>query len=98
MTTQPRIIIIAGPNGAGKTTFAREILPREADCPEFINAGLIAAGLSSFQPRVAAVRTRRLMLHEIGAMHSVGTAFASEIPRLGSSYARRTPRRQPSGN
>jgi len=32
-----KIVIIAGPNGAGKTTFAREFLPREADCPEFIN-------------------------------------------------------------
>jgi predicted ABC-type ATPase len=33
-----KIIIIAGPNGAGKTTFAREFLPKEADCPSFINA------------------------------------------------------------
>ena len=50
MTAQPRIIIIAGPNGAGKTTFAKEFLPREADCPVFINADLIAAGLSPFRP------------------------------------------------
>lgn len=41
--TQPRAIIIAGPNGAGKTTFAREFLPAEAHCPEFVNADLIAA-------------------------------------------------------
>ena len=27
-----KIVIIAGPNGAGKTTFAREFLPREAEC------------------------------------------------------------------
>ncbi len=37
-----RIVIIAGPNGAGKTTFAREFLLREAQCPDFINADLIA--------------------------------------------------------
>lgn len=43
---QKKIIIIAGPNGAGKTTFAREFLPNEAGCPVFINADLIAAGLS----------------------------------------------------
>ncbi len=36
-----RILVIAGPNGAGKTTFATEFLPREADCPLFVNADLI---------------------------------------------------------
>jgi predicted ABC-type ATPase len=45
-----KILIIAGPNGAGKTTFAEEYLPNEAGCPEFVNADLIAAGLSPFQP------------------------------------------------
>jgi predicted ABC-type ATPase len=48
-----KIIIIAGPNGAGKTTFARSFLPEEAQCPRFINADLIAAGLSPFAPEVA---------------------------------------------
>lgn len=45
-----RILIIADPNGAGKTTFAREYLLQEANCPVFINADLIAAGLSPFRP------------------------------------------------
>jgi predicted ABC-type ATPase len=44
-----RIIIIAGPNGAGKTTLAREFLPNEAECPTFINADLLVAGLNPFQ-------------------------------------------------
>ena len=51
-----RIVIIAGPNGAGKTTFAREFLPNEADCPNFVNADLIAAGLSPFAPELAAFK------------------------------------------
>lgn len=51
-----RIIIIAGPNGAGKTTFARSFLPDEAQCLRFINADLIAAGLSPFAPEAAAIR------------------------------------------
>ena len=38
MDRQKKILIIAGPNGAGKTTFATEFLPREAECPNFINA------------------------------------------------------------
>ncbi len=37
MSGRRRIVIIAGPNGAGKTTFACEFLPREAECPDFIN-------------------------------------------------------------
>src|SRR5713101_2872355 len=54
-----RIIIIAGPNGAGKTAFAREYLLREAACPNFINADLIAAGLSPFDPAGVAVQAGR---------------------------------------
>jgi chloramphenicol 3-O-phosphotransferase len=45
-----RILIIAGPNGAGKTTFAEEFLPNEADCPIFVNADLIAAGIAPLTP------------------------------------------------
>ena len=47
---------LIGANGAGKTTFAREFLPHEANCPNFINADLIAAGLSPFRPESAAFR------------------------------------------
>ena len=63
--TEKNIIIIAGPNGAGKTTFAREFLPQEAGCPIFINADLIAQGLSPFRPEAAAVRAGRIMLEMI---------------------------------
>lgn len=57
MAKEKNIIIIAGPNGAGKTTFAKEFLPNEAGCPIFVNADLIAAGLSPFFPeQVASVR------------------------------------------
>jgi hypothetical protein len=52
------------PNGAGKTTFAREFLPNEAGCPVFTNADLIAAGLSPFQPELAAIKA--------GALHNAG--------------------------
>jgi len=65
MKGRKKIVIIAGPNGAGKTTFAREFLPREAGCPDFINVDLIAAGLSPFNPDRVALRAGRLMLQEI---------------------------------
>ena len=60
-----KIIVIAGPNGAGKTTFAEEFLPKEANCPIFVNVDLIAAGLAPFDPDRAAVKAGRLMLQEI---------------------------------
>jgi predicted ABC-type ATPase len=84
-----KIVIIAGPNGAGKTTFAREFLPHEADCPIFINADLIAAGLSPFRPEVAALRAGRLMLEEIDRNAADGHNFAFESTLAGHSHARR---------
>jgi len=61
----PRCIVIAGPNGAGKTTFAREFLPRDRGVLNFVNADLIAAGLSPLQPPLAARAAARLVLAEL---------------------------------
>jgi predicted ABC-type ATPase len=60
-----RILIIAGPTGAGKITLAERFLPNEANCPAFVNADLIAAGLSPFRPDAAAFAAGRLMLRDI---------------------------------
>jgi predicted ABC-type ATPase len=51
---QPLYLIIAGPNGAGKSTFAREYLATDRGLVHFINADVIAAGLSPLQPELAA--------------------------------------------
>lgn len=90
--TERRILIIAGPNGAGKTTFAREYLPNEADCPVFVNADLIAAGLSPFRPDTAAIRAGRLMLAEIARYAAAGISFGFETTLAGRGYARLIPR------
>ena len=81
-----KIIIIAGPNGAGKTTFARSFLPEEAQCPRFINADLIAAGLSPFAPEAAAFKAGRLMLREISDCVQRGESFAFETTLAGLGY------------
>ena len=73
-----RIFIIAGTNGAGKTTFAREFLPDEAACLQFVNADLIAAGLSPFAPEAAALQAGRLMLKQIADHIAHGRSFALE--------------------
>ena len=92
-----RIIIIAGPNGAGKTTLAREFLPNEAECPTFINADLLAAGLNPLQPERAAIQAGRLMLEMIDACVRRGENFAFETTLSGRGYARMIPRWQEQG-
>jgi len=87
-----KIVIIAGPNGAGKTTFAKEFLPNEANCPEFINADLIAAGLSPFKPEAVAARAGRLMLAEMDERVRQRRSFAFETTLSGHAYVRRISR------
>lgn len=90
-SAQRRIVIIAGPNGAGKTTFAREFLPAEAGCPTFVNADLIASGLSPFDPDRAAVQAGRLMLQAIAGHVARREEFAFETTLAGRGYARMIP-------
>jgi len=82
----PNVYIIAGPNGAGKTTFAREFLPKYADCRNFVNADLIAQGLSPFSPETAAFRAWRLMLEEMEAFARHGDDFGFETTLSGRSH------------
>jgi predicted ABC-type ATPase len=86
--SEKRILILAGPNGAGKTTFAREYLPTEAGCPIFVNADLIADGLSPFNPTQAAVRSGRIMLQLIKEHVERGESFAFETTLAGRNYLR----------
>ena len=97
MENEKRILIIAGPNGAGKTMFATEYLPNEANCPTFINADLIAAGLSPFRPHLAAVGAGRLMLNMMRGYVKRGESFAFETTLSGRGYARSIPRWQEQG-
>lgn len=97
MSHERKVVIIAGPNGAGKTTFASQFLPHEADCPVFVNADLIAAGLSPFAPGAAEVRAGRIMLGEIKGHARRGENFAFETTLSGLIYARLIPRWQEQG-
>lgn len=81
-----RCYIIAGPNGAGKTTFAQEFLPIEAECLNFVNADLIAQGLSPFQPDRIAFEAGRLMLQNINECVRKNESFAFETTLSGKGY------------
>ena len=81
-----QIYVIAGPNGAGKTTFAKTFLPRFADCKEFVNADLIATGLSPFSPSEVGVRAGRLVLERIRELSERGESFGFETTLSGKTY------------
>jgi len=85
LNAEKTIIIIAGPNGAGKTTFARAFLA--ASGMRFINADLIAAGLS-LEPERMALRAGRLMLEEIAACTAHHESFAFETTLSGLGWLR----------
>lgn len=86
---QKKCYIIAGPNGAGKTTFANEFLPVEAECLNFVNADLIAQGLSPFQPEKMAVEAGRLMIKQINECIQRKESFAFETTLSGKSYIKK---------
>lgn len=85
---RPRCIVIAGPNGSGKTTFAREYLPKIAGIIPFVNADLIAQGLSPLDPGAAAVTAGRVLLREVNRLAAARADFAFETTLSGLSYAR----------
>jgi predicted ABC-type ATPase len=85
--THPNCYIIAGPNGAGKTTFAMEFLPSYVNCRNFINADLIARGLSPFDPNAGLLRAGRTVLERIAEFTKARTDFAFETTLSGRSYA-----------
>ncbi len=84
---QPTVYVIAGPNGAGKTTFASEFLPAFVQCREFLNADLIAAGLSPFAPETQNVRAGRLLLERIRELANQRVDFGFETTLSGRTYA-----------
>ncbi|MCF8037852.1 MAG: zeta toxin family protein [Desulfohalobiaceae bacterium] len=85
----PTVYIIAGPNGAGKTTFAEEFLPGFVHCREFLNADLIAAGLSPFAPETQDFKAARLFLSRLHELVTNRQNFAFETTLSGRSYIQR---------
>lgn len=95
MTTT--IYIIAGPNGAGKTTFANEYLPDFVHCEEFVNADLIAAGLSPFAPHTQDLRAAGLLLERIHELVDLKRTFSFETTLAGRSYSQLIPQFKQAG-
>lgn len=81
--------IIAGPNGAGKTTFAQAFLPKEASCLNYLNADMIAKGLSPFKPESVAVEAGKLLLKKLDDLVKRKQQFSFETTLSGLNYLHR---------
>lgn len=87
--SQPVCTIIAGPNGAGKTTFAMNYLSDVAHCRRFINADLIASGLSPLSPDLEQLEASKLFLREIEQAIERKENFSFETTLAGRAHIKR---------
>jgi len=83
---QPLVLIIAGPNGAGKTTTAMHLLPNVLKIKHFVNADMIAKGLSPFDPTLAEFQAGKLMVEQIETLIKQRESFAVETTLASRSY------------
>ena len=86
LSAMSKLFVIAGPNGAGKTTYARDFLPVEMRCFEFVNADLIAAGVSPFAPDKAAFEAGRIMILRLRRLLADRKDFAIETTLSGYGH------------
>src|SRR5690242_2160339 len=84
---QPRMVLLAGPNGAGKSTAAPLLLAGTLQVMEYVNADVIAQGLSAFQPERVAVQAGRIVLQRLRDLADRRTSFAFESTLAGRSFA-----------
>lgn len=84
---RPVCYVIAGPNGAGKTTYALKYLPEVAKCMEFVNADLIAQGLSPLRMERALIEAGRILIARLRELAAKRTDFAFETTLSGRSHA-----------
>lgn len=83
----PHVVIIAGPNGAGKSTAAPKLLRDYLGISEFVNADVIAQGMSGFDPAGVAIQAGRVMLARLHELAQQRISFALETTLAAKSYA-----------
>jgi len=93
----PEIIVLGGPNGAGKSTSATALLPQSLSVEQFVNADMIASGLSPFSPTSSALEAGRIMLRRIHQLAEQRISFGFETTLASRSYVSFLRRAQAAG-
>lgn len=83
----PNVVVLTGPNGAGKSTSATSIVREALGIDEFVNADVIARGLSGFEPERAAMAAGRIMLARLRELARRRISFAFETTLASRSFA-----------
>lgn len=83
----PYVVVIGGPNGAGKSTVAPGLLGSFLGIDDFVNADVIARGLSGFNPANADLEAGRIMLRRLRELAAEGRDFAFETTLASRSFA-----------
>jgi predicted ABC-type ATPase len=83
----PKVVLLAGPNGAGKSTLAPALLRDTLRVSDFVNADVIAHGLSAFDPSDQGIAAGRVMLARLHELAEKGTDFAFESTLASRSFA-----------
>ena len=84
----PKMYILSGCNGAGKTTASQYLLPNIFNNSEFVNADIIARGISPDNPDSAAIEAGRRMLRRIDDLIDFRRNFTIETT-LSTLYYRK---------
>ena len=85
--TKPRAVILAGINGAGKTTASRLLLADTLKLVTFVNADVIAQGISGFDVDAAAFEASQIMLERLRKLAEERADFAFETTLAARTYA-----------
>ncbi len=83
----PKVVALAGPNGAGKSTSAARLLRGALKVDEFVNADVIAQGLSAFAQDRVAFQAGRIMLARLHELAAARSSFGFETTLATRSYA-----------
>lgn len=88
LNENPKIIVIAGCNGAGKSTIAPHLLRDAFGLKDFVNADVIAQGLSAFAPESVSLEAGRLMLKRLKDLANQRKSFSFETTLATRFYAK----------
>ena len=84
---RPSVILLGGPNGAGKSTAAPALLRGSLGVTEFVNADVLASGLSGFAPDPMAMTAGRIMIQRLRELAACRASFAFETTLASRSFA-----------
>jgi predicted ABC-type ATPase len=84
---RPSLVVLAGPNRAGKSTLAPRLLKGALGVSEFVDADVIARGISGFEPERAAFAAGRVMLARVRALAEQRASFGFETTLASRSFA-----------